>query len=134
MNLKNEQPKKRMRVTCGIMEKEGKFLIVQRGENTMHALKWEFPGGKVDPGETDEACMARELKEELDIEVEVQQRLEAIVREEPDFIVELIPFRCRIVGGEITLLEHLQMAWIDVHQPIEYPLCTGDYFIVEQLK
>jgi len=122
-----------MRVTCGVMEEDGKFLIVQRGENTAHALKWEFPGGKVDPGETEAECMARELKEELDIDVTVHQRLESIIREDPDFTVELIPFRCTIVGGEITLLEHLQMAWIDIRQPIEYDLCEGDYFIVEQL-
>lgn len=123
-----------MRVTCGVMEKDGKYLIVQRGENTKHALKWEFPGGKIDPGETEAECMARELKEELDIDVEVQQRLESIVREDPDVVVELIPFRCKIIGGKITLLEHLQMAWIDIQQPIEQPLCEGDYFIVDQLK
>lgn len=123
-----------MRVTCGIIEKNGKFLIVQRGENTSHALKWEFPGGKVDPGETEAECMARELKEELAVDVVVNEQLSHIEREEADIIIELIPFRCSIVNGEITLLEHLQLAWIDVNQPIEYDLCIGDYGIVDQLK
>lgn len=123
-----------MRVTCGVMEQNGKFLIVQRGENTSHALKWEFPGGKVDPGETEAECMVRELKEELDIDVVVNGRLNSIEREESDMIIELIPFRCQIVGGEITLLEHLQLAWIDVEKPIAYDLCIGDYEIVDQLK
>lgn len=126
--------KNRMRVTCGVIEQDGKFLIVQRGENTSHALKWEFPGGKVDPGETEAECMARELKEELAIDVVVKEQLNRIEREEADLIIELIPFRCTIVDGEITLLEHLQLAWIDVNQPIKYDLCIGDYEIVDQLK
>ncbi|CAA6823639.1 MAG: DNA mismatch repair protein MutT [uncultured Aureispira sp.] len=126
--------KNRMRVTCGVIEKAGKYLIVQRGADTSHAFKWEFPGGKVDPGETEAACMARELKEELDIDVLVEEPLLPIEREETDRIIELLPFRCRIIGGKITLLEHLKMAWIDVYQPIEYDLCIGDYEIVEQLK
>lgn len=125
----------RMRVTCAVIEKTGKYLIVQRGADTSHAFKWEFPGGKVDPGETEAACMARELKEELDIEVLVGEQLLSIERvEEENLIIELIPFRCKIVGGQITLLEHLELAWIDVQQPIEYDLCIGDYEIVDQLK
>lgn len=126
--------KKQIRVTCGVIEQDGKFLIVQRGENTQHALKWEFPGGKIDPGETESECMARELQEELAIEVEVLERLIPIFREDENLLIELIPFRCRILSGEITLIEHLQMAWIEADKPIEYDLCEGDYSIVEQLK
>ena len=54
--------KKRLQVTCGVIEKEGKFLIVQRGETMRYALKWEFPGGKIEAGETLKECMKRELK------------------------------------------------------------------------
>lgn len=126
--------KNRMRVTCGVIKKEQKYLIVQRGNDTSHAFKWEFPGGKVDPGETEAECMARELKEELDIDVLVQEQLKSIEREEGNLIIELIPFRCKIIGGEITLLEHLKMAWIDINEPIEHDLCIGDYGIVDQLK
>jgi len=126
--------KNRMRVTCGVIEKAGKYLIVQRGKDTSHAFKWEFPGGKIDIGETESECMARELKEELDIDVLVEEQLVPIEREEANLIIELIPFRCKIIGGEITLLEHLQLAWIDVQQPMEYDLCIGDYEIIEQLK
>lgn len=126
--------KKQIRVTCGVIEKDEKFLIVQRGENTQHALKWEFPGGKIDPGETEEECMIRELQEELAIEVEVLQRLKSIFKEDDNLLIELIPFKCRILNGEITLLEHLQMAWIEANTPVEYDLCEGDYGILEQLK
>lgn len=126
--------KQRMRVTCGVIKQAGKFLIVQRAGGTSHAFKWEFPGGKVDPWETESECMARELKEELDIEVAVGERLIPIEREESNVIIELIPFFCTIIGGEITLLEHLQLAWIDINKPIQYDLCIGDYSIVDQLR
>lgn len=125
--------KKILRVACGIISKNGLYLIVQRAENTKKALQWEFPGGKVEADETDEACILRELKEELDIEVKVNRQLKSIFQEDADFIIELIPFCCEHIGGEITLLEHLQLAWIDLEQPIIQQLCQGDYGIIEQL-
>jgi len=125
--------KKRMRVTCGIIEKDGKYLLVQRPQNTRHALKWEFPGGKIEPEESERDCMARELKEELAIDVEVHERLEPIFREDNGYLVELIPFFCSIQKGPIQLLEHLQLQWIDVQQPPPSNLCEGDYFIIEQI-
>ena len=125
---------KRLQVTCGVIEKDGRFLIVQRGHSSRYALKWEFPGGKIEVGETLKECMKRELKEELDIDVEVFERLDTVVREYKELTIELIPFRCQVIKGEITLLEHLDMAWIDIEQPIEQELCGGDYIIAEQLK
>jgi len=126
--------KNRIKVTCGVIEKAGKYLIVQRGAKTSDAFKWEFPGGKVELGETEKAGMARELKEELDIDVLVETPLLPIEREKPRCRIELLPFRCTIIGGEITLLEHIAMAWIDIHEPIEYDLSEGDYEIINQLK
>ena len=96
--------KKRLQVACGIIEKDGRYLIVKRGQTSKCALKWEFPGGKIEKGETLEECMTRELKEELDIEVEVHQRLDTVVRENEELTTELIPFRCKIIKGEIQYL------------------------------
>mgnify|MGYP006246193805 CR=1 FL=1 len=126
--------KKLLRVTCGVISQNGKFLIVQRAHTSRHALKWEFPGGKIEPGETEEECMVRELKEELNIEIKVLQRMESVVCEEVDCIIELIPFKCSIISGEITLLEHIKMAWIDLQKPFKYILCDGDFTILDQLK
>lgn len=123
-----------MRVTCAAIKEEDRYLIVQRGEDTSHALLWEFPGGKVEPNESDEDCMIRELEEELAVTVKLEQKLEVVRREEEQLIIELIPFVCTMVEGELTLLEHEQLAWIDVQAPLEQNLCPGDYFIVEQLK
>ena len=74
--------KNHIRVTCGLIEQKGKLLIVQRAETSRHAFKWEFPGGKLEFGESLEECMARELKEELDIEVVVHKQFESVFRED----------------------------------------------------
>ena len=124
---------RRILVTCGLIERDGNYLIVQRGGTSRHALKWEFPGGKLESGETLEICMARELKEELTIDVLVHQRLESVIRLDGELILELVPFFCTIVGGKIRLLEHLNMAWVDVKKPIVQKLCAGDYLIAKQL-
>ena len=125
--------KRQIRVSCGVLREEGRYLIVQRPENTQHGLQWEFPGGKIEPKETAAACVVRELKEELDITVSVQQQLKTVVREEADYVIELIPFLCEIESGEITLLEHKAMEWIVAGEPLRVDLCKGDYGILAQL-
>ena len=75
-------------------------------------LKWEFPGGKIDEGESPEECLKRELNEELGIEVSVGQPLTATIHQYPSFSVTLYPFICEIISGEITLHEHSAMVWL----------------------
>ncbi|MCH2021555.1 MAG: (deoxy)nucleoside triphosphate pyrophosphohydrolase [Saprospiraceae bacterium] len=126
--------KKLLRVTCGVISQDGKFLIVQHGHASKNALKWEFPGGKIEYGETEEQCIERELKEELNIQIKVLKRMNPVVCEEAEYIIELIPFHCCIISGKITLLEHIKMAWIDLQKPIKYMLCDADFIILDQLK
>lgn len=125
--------KKQIRVSCGVLEQEGRYLIVQRPETAQHGLQWEFPGGKIEPQETAVDCVIRELKEELDITVSVQEQLNTVRREEVEYVIELIPFLCQIEAGNITLLEHEAMEWIRADEPMELPLCKGDYGILAQL-
>ena len=125
--------KNTIKVTCGLIEREGKYLIVQRSKTSRLAYMWEFPGGKLEQEETLEQCMARELKEELNIKVSVHHQLKSVFREDGALSLELIPFFCTISKGKITLLEHLDMAWIDINKPIKQRLCGGDYIIAQQL-
>ena len=76
-------------------------------------LKWEFPGGKVESGETDEEAIVREILEELSINILVIQRLEEVCHEYPDLIVTLIPFLCSITDGQLKLNEHHAFNWIN---------------------
>jgi len=75
-------------------------------------LKWEFPGGKIEPGESPEECLKRELVEELGVHVRVKQRLPAGVHHYPTFAVTLHPFICVIESGEIVLHEHAAVTWL----------------------
>ena len=74
-------------------------------------LKWEFPGGKIKPGETPKECLKREVREELDIEIEVGASLQSVSYQYPEFEITLYPFICSIITGEIKLHEHETMAW-----------------------
>lgn len=75
-------------------------------------LKWEFPGGKIDHGESAEECLRREIVEELGIAVSIEKSLPATSHEYPTFAVTLYPFVCSIESGEIVLLEHAATAWL----------------------
>lgn len=96
-------------VTCAIIEHNHHVLITQRGPEMNLAGKWEFPGGKVEPGESLENCIIREIKEELHIDIRVKESLSP---NEYEGKIRLIPFICEWIGGEISLTEHTAYQWI----------------------
>lgn len=99
---------KKIEVTCAIILVNEKILVVQRSENMKLPLKWEFPGGKIENGEDDEDCIKREIKEELNINIELISRLSPSHFNYPNFSIELIPFVANYIDGEIKLTEHKQ--------------------------
>jgi 8-oxo-dGTP diphosphatase len=113
-----DMSKNAMQVACAIIEHNGKILAVQRGERLSLPLKWEFPGGKIHPGELPETCVVREVSEELDIHITVVRSLSLVSHEYPDFSVTLHPFVCAIVSGDIILRDHKAMLWLS---PWELP-------------
>jgi 8-oxo-dGTP diphosphatase len=104
--------KKHLRVTCGIIERNGHVLVTQRSSTMSMPLKWEFPGGKVNEGESLEACLQRELLEELTIDVTIVKKLPESEYQYPAFNITLYPFICKIKSGEIILKEHADYAWL----------------------
>ncbi len=102
---------KHLHVTCAIIERGGMVLAAQRGEGDGMQFKWEFPGGKIDPGETAEEGLRRELREELDIEVRVLRRLSSSTHDYPSFRITLHPFVCFIEAGEPALHAHAAIVW-----------------------
>lgn len=100
-----------IKVTCAIIENNGQILAAQRSENMSMPLKWEFPGGKIEPGEKAEDCIVRELKEELDIEVSIKHSLSAYVHNYGTECIELIPFICEMKYGHLKCKEHKQVIW-----------------------
>ncbi|WP_218843355.1 (deoxy)nucleoside triphosphate pyrophosphohydrolase [Winogradskyella wichelsiae] len=93
-------------VTCAIILFDKKVLAVQRSEAMKLPLKWEFAGGKIESGESEIDCIKREIFEELNIQIEVKERLTPVIHQYPDFKIKLIPFTAEYVSGDLKLKEH----------------------------
>ncbi len=100
-------------VTCALIIQDDKILATRRSHGMHLAGKWEFPGGKLEEGETAEACIVREIQEELGIVVQPLAKLNPSEHHYPEKSIRLIPFNCAIVEGEISLLEHAELKWLD---------------------
>lgn len=100
-------------VTCAIIVEGNKILVTQRSETMSLPLKWEFPGGKLEEGELPEACLLREIKEELDIEIILLERLDTIIHDYEAFTIRLLPFIARLSTFKILLNEHKEFKWLD---------------------
>ena len=101
-----------IQVACAIIERGGLVLAAQRSATMALPLKWEFPGGKIDAGESPEECLRRELIEELGLHVQVGKPLAAVTHHYPAFTVTLYPFVCSVESGEMTLHEHAAVVWL----------------------
>jgi 8-oxo-dGTP diphosphatase len=114
-------------VTCAIIEKDDKVLCAQRSELMKLPLKWEFPGGKLETGETLENCLIREIKEELGIEISIKMKLPPNIHvyDSPKVIC-LYPFICTIQSGTISLKEHKQVAWLNLNDLKELNWAEAD--------
>jgi 8-oxo-dGTP diphosphatase len=101
-------------VCCAIILKDSKILAVQRGAESSHPNKWEFPGGKIQVGETAEQCICREIREELTVKVKILSRLKAFEFDYGNKQIKLIPFVCEIASGEIIMTEHQAQQWFSI--------------------
>ena len=106
-----ESKKRELFVVAGAIIKDKKVFAAQRGNSGKTAFKWEFPGGKINPGETPEQALARELMEELSIFVEVHEKIYSVVDEYEDVILHIDTYKCSLIFGEPKLSEHIAMAW-----------------------
>ena len=97
-------------VGAAIINDKGEVLCAQRGYGSLIG-KWEFPGGKIEPGETPEQALAREIKEELDIEVEVKDLIDENYNEYPDKNINLKVYKCKHISGDISDTEHHALKW-----------------------
>jgi 8-oxo-dGTP diphosphatase len=97
------------------------------------ALKWEFPGGKIEAQETAEQCLLREIKEELNIEIEIVRQLEAHVYDYGNFCIQLIPFVCKYLSGDILLAEHMDYRWLLKAELPTLDWAPADVAVVEML-
>ena len=121
-------------VAAAIILHDHKVLIAKRNSKGKLAGKWEFPGGKLNPGETFEECLARELKEELNIRVKVLQYFAENTYTYSYGTVNLIGYYVEWIDGAITLNVHDQAKWVEVDKLIEYDLAPADIPLAQKLK
>ena len=120
-------------VTAALIKDEHKILIAQRGRTKRFGRQWEFPGGKAKSGETPEACLRREIREELNLEIQVEEHFCTVHHRYPDFHIELMAFWCSIVGGSLQLEEHEQVRWVTVPEMEQYNFVEADLNVISAL-
>lgn len=102
---------KKVDVACAIIERDGLVLAALRSETMSLPLKWEFPGGKLNPHESAAACLEREIEEELGVGIAIRTPLPPSDWRYPDFAITLYPFVCTMNGDDIRLAEHKAIRW-----------------------
>lgn len=121
-------------VAAVIINEENKILITKRNLKKDQGGLWEFPGGKIEAGETEQEALKREIKEELDIEIEVEKRIGNKVHKYTEKEIDLIAYKAKKVNGNLQLLEHEDYHWIDKKEMEQFRFAEADKFIVKYLE
>lgn len=120
-------------VTAAIIEDGGKILITQRKKGANEELKWEFPGGKLEEGESPEECLIREIKEELGIDIEVEQAFDIIYHEYSKITILLLVYKCKLLGGNIQAIDCNDFVWILPEEMTKYTFAEADIGVVKKI-
>jgi 8-oxo-dGTP diphosphatase len=115
-----------IKVVCGIIHKEGKVLICRRKPEKSLGGYWEFPGGKVEPEESQIESLKRELLEELQLEVEIQDFFYASEHQYENFSIELIAYTCVYKESNMILTDHDQIEWVGHSELLDWKLSPAD--------
>ena len=109
-----------------MLEMDGRYLITQRRPEGRLPLLWEFPGGRVEEGETDEAALARELLEEMEIDVEVGERAVAVHHAYQEYDIDFHVYKCTLKGGEIKHHRVHDHRWVLAKELDQYQFPAAD--------
>ena len=120
-------------VVAAVIKKNNKYLIVQRNRKKHMGLKWEFPGGKVEENETFEEALLREIKEELNIKISLQDKIAEEKYKDEKIDIVLHYFLCTQESGTIELNEHEDLAWVEKKDFDKYDFAEGDGNIISLL-
>lgn len=122
-----------MEVTAGIFIHENHVLLMRRSVGHSAAGGWEYPGGKIEPGETGEQCLHRELNEELRINAEIGEKMAESTFETEYKTIHLHAYRVNRYEGEIQLTVHDQMEWVPITELLNHDQLPADYLISQKL-
>lgn len=124
---------KTIKVIAGIITNNDEVLITRRAPKQNLAGGWEFPGGKIEINETPQECLARELKEELNIDVSVGEFCIDVIHDYGNIIINLFAYYCTILEGEIEISVHDQYEWIKINDLLKYDLLPADIPIAKKV-
>lgn len=119
-------------VVCALIERDGRLLLAQRPADKHIPLKWEFPGGKVEPGEDPAAAIIREIREELGCDVVITRALPRFPFDYTRVVIEMIPYVCALAANspEPHAHEHLALAWVPPAELQRYDLAPADVPVI----
>ena len=120
-------------VVCAIIYVGNKILVTQRSHRMSLPLKWEFPGGKLEKGESEIECIKREIKEELNIKIKIIKKLSTIIHDYKDFTIHLVPYVTEYESGEIILTEHATFKLFEKHELSLLDWAEADLPIIREL-
>lgn len=124
---------KTVRVVAAVIRKDDKIFATQRGYGEFKD-GWEFPGGKIEEGETPEQALVREIKEELDTDINVRELIDTIEYDYPNFHLSMDCFWCDIVKGELELKEHEAAKWMTKEKLYSVEWLPADVGLIEKIK
>lgn len=122
-----------IKVVAAIIVKDNQVLATQRGYGEFKG-GWEFPGGKIEPYESKEEAIKREIKEELMVDIEVGEHLALVEYNYPNFHLEMDCFICEMVDGTINLVEHQQAKWLDVNHLHSVEWLAADVSLIPEIE
>jgi 8-oxo-dGTP diphosphatase len=119
-------------VVCALIERDNCLLLAQRPAHKHLPLKWEFPGGKVEPGEDASVAIIREIREELGCEVNITRALPGFVYDYQTVVIEMLPFVCALAKDSRPphAHEHVALAWVNPEKLITYDLAAADLPVI----
>ncbi len=120
-------------VTCAVIWFDDKILVTQRSSTMSLPLKWEFPGGKLEKNESKVDCVIREIREEINIEIEVLEELSNSLYQYEDVEINLIPYIAKYKGGKIKLAEHVDYKLVEKRYLLDLDFAAADIPIIKEL-
>lgn len=127
--------KKELRVVCAVIsDEEGRYLVAKRPAGKALAGKWEFPGGKVDPGEDPREALRREIREEMGATIGVLGALKEAIHHYEAVSIRLLPFLAHVQSGELRALEHEEIRWVSLQELDNLDLADADVPVARELS
>lgn len=120
-------------VTAAVIRQGDYYLLAQRKKGSHQELKWEFPGGKVEKGEHPEQCLIREIKEELDVSIRIEDIFQVVSHVYGEKHIILLCYKCEIYGGEISCIDCADYRWVKPEQMMHFDCAPADIPVIQKI-